>query len=42
MFKKGDKFKLDKKYYKKPAYIIGDNKKYFGLNLKIKLNINIL
>ena len=37
MFKKGDKFILEKKYYKNiKAYIIGSEKNTFLINLKIK------
>ena len=38
LFKKGDKFKLDRKYYKNiTAYIIGLNKKFFVDQLKNKI-----
>tara|TARA_Y100000590_G_scaffold403096_1_gene489461 strand:+ start:746 stop:2041 length:1296 start_codon:yes stop_codon:yes gene_type:complete len=38
MFKKGDKFKLYKKYFKNiKAYIIGSNKKYFENQFKNKI-----
>ncbi len=37
-FKKGDKFKLEKKYYKNvDAYVIGINKKYFANQFKNKI-----
>ena len=38
LFKKGDKFKLDKKYYKNiTAYVIGLNKRYFAKQFKNKI-----
>jgi len=38
LFKKGDKFKLEKKYYKNiTAYVIGLNKKYFVNQFKNKI-----
>ena len=38
MFKKGDKFRLDRKYYQNiKAYIIGKNKNYFIKQFKNKI-----
>ncbi len=38
MYKKGDKFKINKSYYKNiTAYIIGNNKKYFEKQFKNKI-----
>ena len=43
MFKKGDKFILEKKYYKNIcAYIIGKNKNYFVNQFKNKINFKYL
>ena len=43
MFKKGDKFILEKKYYKNIcAYIIGKNKNYFVNQFKNKINFRYL
>ncbi len=43
MYKKGDKFKLKRKYFKNiKAYIIGLNKKYFANKFKKKINFKYL
>ncbi len=43
MFKKGDKFVLEKKYYKNiKAYIIGSKKKYFSNQFKNKIRFKYL
>ena len=43
MFKKGDKFILEKRYYKNiKAYIIGSNKKYFVNQFKNKIKFKYL
>tara|TARA_B100000963_G_scaffold318938_1_gene300398 strand:- start:12799 stop:14094 length:1296 start_codon:yes stop_codon:yes gene_type:complete len=43
MFKKGDKFTLEKKYYKNiKAYIIGSNRKYFVNQFKNKIKFKYL
>ena len=43
MYKKGDKFKLKKKYFKNiKAYIIGLNRNYFVNKFKKKINFKYL